>query len=135
MSHRALGRDHDLLDVTNLYFIKDTFRPAPYVETPKKNLDPSRYKPRILFVGTSFSMTITQELLAQGVTDDVMLFFYYNKYRPGNGGLYPIEHASLDWEKELLSYDAVVIEANVAGIENAGFQFPADLLAYLDGAS
>lgn len=132
MSHRALGRDHDLLDVTNLYFITATNRPAPYVHPEKRTLDPGRYKPRILFVGTSFSMTITEELLAQGVTKDVMHFFYYKKFRPGNGGFFPIDHANIDWEKQVLSYDAIVIEANVANISGAGYKFPAELLAYLD---
>ena len=135
MFHRALGRDHDLLDIANLYFIEDTFRPTPYVKIPEKNLDPSRFQPNVLFVGNSFSMTLTDELIDQGVTNSPTLFFYYNKRRKGKGGLSNLNPPHLDWENEILKYDAIVIEANVARVDQAGFSFPADLLAYLDRTS
>lgn len=131
MEDRPKEEDMDLLEITNLLFPEKVLKPAPYVESVKTEEKTTFYKPRVLFVGTSFSITLARRLAYFGVTEDVSLFFYYNKVQRKREPMRQLERHRIDWEKELAKYDAIVVEANVSRLNVAGFEFPGDLLVHL----
>ena len=123
--------DTDLLEIANLLFPQAATKPTPYVKAKRGDKNSKNFKPKILIVGTSFSMTLTKRLIYYGITDEVELFFYYNRRQTNNGDIRPFTPSKLDFEEEVLKYDAIIVEANISRLSPAGFDFPKDLIRHL----
>lgn len=131
MESRPRAPDRDLLDITNFMFPGHTFRPAPYVKPPEPVESDGIYKPKFLLVGTSFSFSLLSQLKRQHVSDDSRLFFYYRHVRESSGRTTMLNRRKIDWEGDILSHDAVIIETNAAGGGRAGLGFLPDALKHL----
>ena len=126
--------DLDLLEIANVLYPKQLYRPAPYVEIPQGPINDPAKMPKVLFVGTSFSFSILSTLKKWGIIDDHRLYFYYNQVHDKAGSQYLIKW-KIDWEKEVFANDLIVIETNVANTGIAGFDFLRDALKRLRKSS
>jgi hypothetical protein len=113
--------ERDLVEIANLLDEASLYKPAPYV------IDRPRFvgkKPRrILLVGTSFLFALEKKLLRSGVADSTTLLFYFRQSRTnGTGSFHSLDKRNLTRE-EVLSYDAIIVDANVAGPGIMGYGF------------
>jgi hypothetical protein len=122
----------DLLEITNLLLPERLLRPAPYLNDHPQ----ARFKEpkRILLVGTSFLFALEHQLLKHTIADSTQLLFYFRQQRRnGKGHFANFDKRSLTKE-ELLSFDAVIVDANVAGPGIMGYGFLRYMNALLDPA-
>lgn len=111
----------DLIEIANLLRPEKLYRAAPYLtEHPR----PVLKKPRkILLIGTSFLFGLERQLLQHGIADSTTLLFYFRQSRKnGTGNFRGFSRKSLTAE-EILSYDAIIVDANVAGPGILGYGF------------
>jgi hypothetical protein len=123
--------DQDLLEIANLLFPESTHRPAPYPPDSAADDMPKGEKLKILMVGTSFSYSILGNLRRYQISDAYKLYFYYRQLHIGPGKNVGINHRRINWDRDVFSHDAIIIETNVSGIGNAGFKFVSDALSKL----
>lgn len=115
------GTELDLVEIANLLWPESLYRPAPYLtEHPR----PTHRKPRkVLLIGTSFLFGLEKQLLKHGIADSTTLLFYFRQSRRnGDGGFGRFDKKKLSAE-EILSYDAIIVDANSAGPGVLGFGF------------
>ena len=111
----------DLVHIANLLNEERLYRPAPYLTSIEK----ARFKkPRkILLIGTSFLFGLERQLLKHGIADSTTLLFYFKRLRrDGRGGFNTLRFEKLTPEA-LLSYDAIILDVNVAGPGMLGYGF------------
>lgn len=115
------GAELDLVEIANLLQPQKLYRPAPYLTQHPK---PALGKPRkILLIGTSFLFGLERQLLKHGMADSTTLLFYFRQSRRnGEGNFRGFKSKSLSAE-EILSYDAIIVDANVAGPGILGYGF------------
>lgn len=103
----------DLVHVANFIAPERLSTSTPYlVNHPQAQF---RKPKKILLIGTSFLFGLEQQLLEHGVADSTLLLFYFRSARrDGKGGFGHFDPRKLTKEA-LLSYDAVIVDANVAG--------------------
>jgi hypothetical protein len=123
-------KDRDLESMINVWSAAASLQPEPYIEvTSNKNAEV--FKPRILFVGTSFLWALTELLEQQHAYTDRDMYFYgknnyfYRGKREAHDmrGQVPVQYSGVNWREKLLTYDAVVLEANEGIISQIGFDF------------
>lgn len=104
--------------------------PDPCFSTPP-GAEP--YRPRLLMVGDSFAFGLINLMQRYKVTGDLDLYYYYSKLQryPGNA-ISMLDKAGLDWEREVFSKDAVIIEINEVQLDSEAWGFVDDALRYLD---
>ena len=125
------GAEIDLLEIANLLWPQTAWQPAPYVES-KGRRDRREGRPRILLVGTSFLFAVQHQLEKHHVTSRAPLFFYYRQVRERSGDPFrTLTKARIDWPRDILSYDAIVLQANQASIGAVGYGFLTDALRQL----
>lgn len=122
----------DLLEIANLLLPEQVMRPAPYLDSyPQANFAKPR---RILLIGTSFLFALEHQLLKHGVAQSTDLLFYFRQERR-NGKAPFLSFNKRELTKELLlSYDGVVVDANVAGPGVMGYGALGYINALLDPA-
>jgi len=115
------GPERDLVEVANLLHPERLYRPAPYLTSIA---EAKLRKPRkILLVGTSFLFGLEQQLRRHKMADSTTLLFYFKRIRrDGRGGFRPFDLMKLTQET-LLSYDAIILDVNVAGPGVLGYGF------------
>lgn len=108
----------DLVAIANLLYPSSLARPAPYVTTPvQANLKKPR---KILLVGTSFLFGLEKELLRRKIADSTTLLFYFRQLRKdGRGGFHGLDRRKVT-KDFILSYDAIIVDANVSGPGSMG---------------
>lgn len=111
----------DLIEIANLLQPQKLYRPAPYLT---EHPTPTLRKPRkILLIGTSFLFGLEKQLLKHGMADSTTLLFYFRQSRRnGEGNFRSFQGKSLTAE-QILSYDAIIVDANVAGPGILGYGF------------
>jgi hypothetical protein len=116
-----LPAETDLIKIANLFNPTAHYRPAPYNTTvPQATLKKKR---KVLLVGTSFLFGLEKQLLSRGIADSTTLLFYFRQVRRnGKGNFRSFKPESLTNE-ELLSYDAIIVDANVASPGAMGYGF------------
>lgn len=125
------GADRDLVQIANLLYPEQAMRPAPYVQR-EVTKDGSEFRPKILFVGTSFIFSVLDQLDDNDISEKNSFFFYYRqvKYNSKEGHYKRLNRRSIDWKK-VLNYDLIVLERNMASIGNMGFSFLDDAIEHL----
>lgn len=108
----------DLVAIANLLYPSTLARPAPYVTTP---VEVTLKKPRkILLVGTSFLFGLEKELLRRKIADSTTLLFYFRQLRKdAKGGFRGLDRRKVT-KDFLLSFDAIIVDANVSGPGSMG---------------
>jgi hypothetical protein len=120
--------DLDLVQIANLLYPSTIYRPSPVVE-PQPIASGAEYKPKLLFVGTSFVFSVIGHLKRNAVTEQNSYYFYYRKVQdPITGGFTDLPRDSINWEETVLANDVIVLEINQAGIGNVGFGFLDDAI-------
>ncbi len=115
------GPELDLVEIANLLEPENLYRAAPYLTDHPR---PTLRKPRkILLIGTSFLFGLERQLLQHGIADSTTLLFYFRQSRQsGQGNFRAYKSKSLS-AQEILSYDAIIVDANVAGPGILGYGF------------
>jgi hypothetical protein len=120
--------DLDLVQIANLLDPSAIYRPSPVVE-PRPIASGDEYKPKLLFVGTSFVFSIIGHLKRNAVAEQNSYYFYYRKVQdPVTGGFTDLPKDSINWEETVLANDVIILEINQAGIGNVGFGFLDDAI-------
>lgn len=123
--------DFDLVQMANLWSADFFKRPTPYPQSRTVE-PPDAYRPRVLFVGTSFVWSILRFAERHKLYAQADFWYYYNRLRRYPGGHQrPLQRQRINWETDMLAKDLVVIEINVAAMENAGFEFLEDAIVAL----
>ncbi len=85
---------------------------------------PDVFRPRVLVVGDSFGWLMMSVVRRHKMADGAEFLYYFSqRNRKVGDGLEPFDRAALDWEREILSADAIVVLANEIMISGAGFGF------------
>ena len=97
----------------------------------KKTPAAEAYKPKVLFVGTSFLFQVMDILDLVKFYEKRQMYFYFRKNysfalsKSGKGAKSrtPIDRDSLDWEDAVFSNDVIVLEVNEGSIPILGHGF------------
>lgn len=121
MEQRPRVAETDLVEIANLLHPERLYRTAPYLtEHPSPTLRTPR---KVLLVGTSFLFGLEKQLLDHGIAHQTALLFYMKQIRHnGTGAFKGFKSIQLSAD-ELLSYDAIILDANVASPGNLGYGF------------
>ena len=125
------GSDNDLGDLLNIWFSKSIIGPQVHPLFEKKTGD---YFPDLLFVGDSFAFTLTDIIGMQGLSRQGD-FLYYFKRRfafSEKERSNVIDIPSVEWTKDVLSRDAIIIEINEHWLPDIGFGFVQAAIAGLE---
>lgn len=125
-----VGTDNDLGDVLNLWTTSISKGPTPHAYVMGT---PGRWKPDVLWVGTSFSFTLTDLMdLFQVYRRRETLFMFARRLTyPGHGDNL-LKNVPFDWSKELLPRDIIILEMNEAPAREFDNGFAAAALEFLD---
>lgn len=131
VDNTSFGTDRDLANLINVWSEDVVSGSTPH---PSLIIDKGEfYKPNLLFVGDSFSWTLFEIMEHFKFYKNRDFYYYYSsRYNYPNGGIEPIDKDNLDWDKEVMTKDAVIIEATHTAIGDIGFGFIDDFLLYLE---
>ena len=131
------GADVDLLQIANLLFDRDFRISTPYLRNyqtivPPSSQEKDTYRPKMLFVGTSFLFSVIDMLEKHNAATEFPLYFYFRQFRNrSEDHLQTLDTKHIDWQKSVLSKDVIVLEANMSNLGLIGFGFEKALLRYL----
>jgi hypothetical protein len=111
----------DLVKIANLLRPRDTFQPGAYLTSfPAATFKKPR---RVLLVGTSFLFGLERQLLRRKIAKSTTLLFYYRQIRrDGKGPFKKLDRTKIT-KDVLLSYDAIIVDANVSNPIGVGYGF------------
>lgn len=122
--------DLDLLQIANLLLPSSAYTAAPY-PVDQSSTDESAYKPKGLFVGTSFLFSIIDRVDDHQAFTANPLYFYFRQVRKTpHENFRTLNKKRINWN-EVLSNDVIVLEINQASIGNIGFGFLGEALQEL----
>jgi hypothetical protein len=106
------GADNDLSKLLNTWTPRATVGPTPHPQLARF-ADGNEHHPRILWIGSSFSLTLLKLMEFQDVYEDCKFLAYYRRgfRNPGEPGP-AIDDKHFSLQSELLSRDIVILEAN-----------------------
>ena len=131
LTYPPRGWDLDLVRIANLLFPERTYKPAPQIE-PRTLADGDEFKPRILFVGSSFVFSVLNHFKKHEIAEDFTFYFYYRQVRDSSHRqLRALRRQDIDWERDVFSHDVIVLERNMASIGDMGFSFVKDAIKHL----
>lgn len=139
--------DRDLAQLLNVLSPPVRY-PAPEIGVRAVPQRPVLGGGKMLFAGSSFNWMLLDTLSASGAVQEADLFFYYRsrfRYTRHSGWLSdkeppeePLDRRNIDWERDVLSARALVIEFNEADLKcgpgTHHHAFLTDLLAHLERA-
>jgi len=132
IKENPLATDTDLLMLLNVWNKKPLLSPVPYPKT-KVIKSGGEYYPDLLFVGDSFLFGILRFFDFHKVYRKRNLFFYYRTNME-----FPsmrrdvIQRAHINWERDIFSKDAIIVEINESEVQFAGYNFVQDAIEALD---
>jgi hypothetical protein len=130
VDYETLSTDNDLGDVLNIWTPWVTKGPTAHCHIMGT---PGQWQPDVLWVGSSFSYTLTDLLDLYHVyrqRDTLFMFGRRVSFPSGQAG--PVHRANFDWERELLGRDLLIIEINEAQMSDPGFGFVERALEFFD---
>jgi|GEM_PF-2718209 len=123
--------DLDLLQVANLLFTKKFFEPTPYVVSHTGD-NAEKYKPKMLFIGTSFLFSVVNWIEKEQLASEYPLFFYFRQFRNNRADpFHTLNRERIRWKERVLSKDVIVLEINTNNIGLVGFGFATSALKQL----
>lgn len=128
--------DRELTRIINLWFPSSTYTHTPLPQS-RTLIDGGEARPKMLFVGTSFSWPLLRYLDQHQIYRE-RDFLYYFKRRDHypSGRSTPVDRDQTDWRSEILEHDAIILEVNEAYIHRIGYGFlPTALSALLPKSS
>ncbi len=125
---KTTGTDNDLGDMLNLWTPWVTKGPTPHPDLVAAAGD---FRPDVLWVGDSFSNTLTELMDRYGVyrRRDLLFMFGQRITYPG-GQTQPVDRAAFDWQQELLTRDVVIVEINEAQLYRRAYGFVSGALEF-----
>lgn len=129
VDNTTTGTDNDLGAVLNLWAPWVTEGPTPHPHILGK---PGEWRPDVLWVGSSFSDTLTELMDKYRVCRrrDSLYAFLRRTVYPG-GKIYPVDRAKFDWQEELLTREVVIIEIDEAELSGLAYGFVKGAVAFL----
>jgi hypothetical protein len=134
ISYRLIPKDQDLdlIAMANLLNKKFYLQATPYTKS-SKIIPNNVFRPKVLFVGTSFIWSILNYLEKHKVYSASDFWYYYNRVRKYPiSKQRPLDRTKIDWNGSFLNYNFVILEINIALIENIGFEFLDDAILNLE---
>lgn len=138
-------RDSDIVRLSNIWFQNRFYDSKNYYpRLALKDGSIERSRPRVLFVGGSFTFNLIYYLDTADLVDSMSLLYYFKRldeyprraenddtffYKPARTR--PIRYEEFDWSKEVLERDVIVLEVNEANIQTFGYGFLEQLLTVL----
>ncbi len=90
-------------------------------------------RPHLLVVGDSFAFGLIDLMKRYDVLEGLDLYYYYSvHYRYPGGASSPLNKDGLEWEREVSSVDAVILEINEVQLDSAAWGFVDDAIKRLD---
>jgi hypothetical protein len=130
---KPTGTDRDLADLLNVWVPPVNYK-APYPQF-QPVINGGEFKPNILIEGGSFSEQFINTMLEGKVFNKLDLYFYYKtliSYPEGeSSGSVLGEIGQVDWDKDVLNRDVIIIEMNEQNIPKIQSGFMFDLLSHL----
>lgn len=124
--------DLDLLYIANLWDNSFYHQKTPYPKT-EAILAEELYRPKVLFIGTSFVWSILRFLDFHKVYHYSDFLYYYNRLRNyPSGRQETIKREAINWEEQIFTNNFIVIEINLASIQEAGFEFLEEAIQHLE---
>jgi len=138
---RPEGADNDLGQLLNVWHYPGASTPAPYPQLVVPGVAFTR-RPRLLLIGDSFVFTLLDVLRTAKLSGDCSLLYYYKRLfnyaaanresDHGNIPSRPIRREDINWERDILSYDAIILEVNEISITKIGWGFIDEALRHLE---
>ena len=130
MRRTPMGTDRDLVVMLNLWNAAQSCEPVPVMDVKKTSVSQA-YKPKVLFVGTSFLFQVMDILDRVKFYQERQMYFYFRKNysfalnQDGKAAKrrLPIDRKALDWEQSVFSNDVIVLEVNEGSIPILGHGF------------
>jgi alginate O-acetyltransferase complex protein AlgJ len=126
------GHDIDLKNLINLWSDQEINSLSDH-PTVTKDQDRYAYQPNLLFIGDSFSWQILSIMDDQSLYKERDFYYYYSR-----NDTYPektfdlIDKENFDWQSEVFSKDAIIMEINETIEPPFWFGFVDDALDYLE---
>ena len=117
------GTDNDLGDLLNLWQRKSLAGPQVH-PVFERRASPRVFRPNVLVVGDSFARTLVEIMQEQDIDASCDILFYLNRRFSFPGDIEtPLDRHTVDWKREILKRDAVVVELNEYWLPEIGFGF------------
>jgi hypothetical protein len=122
-SREPIDLDKDVARLGNILFTRSLFTNYKYPVT-RPDLKNNAYRPNILLVGSSFCWNILYYLDMNSTCSRMNFFYYFNTdYTYPGKNPSPVDRNTINWERDVLSRDIVIVEFNESQINEAGFGF------------
>ncbi|MBN1497162.1 MAG: hypothetical protein JXA07_10370 [Spirochaetes bacterium] len=123
ISGEPIELDKDIARLGNILFTRSLFTEYRYPVT-RPDTGNNAYRPNVLLVGSSFCWNILYYLDINNICSKINFYYYFNTdYSYPNKKRSPIRKEEINWDRELLARDLVIIEINESQIDEAGFGF------------
>ncbi|HOT45002.1 MAG TPA: hypothetical protein PLM53_13175 [Spirochaetota bacterium] len=131
-SREPIDLDKDIARLGNLLFTRSLFTDYVYPET-SPDAPAHAFRPDVLLVGSSFCWNFIHYIEQNNVFSRLNFYYYYNTdwVYPGMQH-HPINRAAINWDRDVLTRDIIIVEINEIQINEAGFGFVEDALNALD---
>lgn len=131
-SREPIDLDKDIARLGNILFTRSLFTDYVYPET-YPDAPANAYRPDMLLVGSSFCWNFLKYFDQNRVFSRIDFFYYFNTdwVYPGMQRI-PIDRAAINWNRDVLTKDIIIIEINEILIQEAGFGFVEAALSALD---
>lgn len=115
--------DKDIARLSNILFTRALFTRYKYPVT-RPDASGGEFRPNMLLVGSSFCWNILYYLDIDSVCSRINFYYYFNSdYSYPSKKRTAIDKDAVDWNREVLSRDFVIVEINESQIHEAGFGF------------
>lgn len=126
VDNTTYGTDRDLAHLVNIWDDAAFDGPTPH-PTITTSGGEKVFKPKILWVGDSFTWTLLSIMDSRGIYQSRNFFYYYNRNSSfPEGKEVALDQAAIDWEKDVFSHNIIIIEASETAIPEFGFGFVED---------
>ena len=125
------ARDDDLGELLNVWWPRPW--PGPQTHPVLELRTQGRARPRLLFVGDSFTLALLEFLTGEGVIEGGESIYYFNRraHYPG-GAITPLDRTGFDVVREIQGLDAVVLVSGEYSLHTQIFGFVAAALKDLE---
>ena len=123
VSNEPIDLDKDVARLGNILFTRSLFTEYQYPVT-SPDAGNGAFRPDMLLIGSSFCWNMLYYLDMNNACSHINFYYYFNSNYsyPGKQRI-TIDRDTIDWKREVLARDFVLIEINESQIHEAGFGF------------